>query len=627
MPVLNNTKFIDNESSCCYASGYGYNLLNNNNATTTCQDTDTDGVNCSIIGTSIATQVLDIGYWRASTSTTDVRKCWLPAACNNTATIAAIDSTSNATILSAIGTSSSSSATSSSAAVVSVLSGSNPYCTPGYKGPCKCYDGASFCSGFATTAYVHVQDCAVCAEGYSSSSIGYECAQCNSDNRVTIYTAIAIVAVIIFLGLCYVVYATLNLGDGQDAASTLRHSSSNSTGCCNCRQMLAKFHLLARFPWNKLRIPIVAFQIVTQFIGITGLPIPEFYQRFLGWTDVFNFNIGWLLSLSCMTKLNFYERLLLTTLSPIAAVLILGFIYMCIDCKPVEQVSASRQRVGGHTRRLIVLKEKLYLVFLAMTFLIYSTVSTAVFQTFACDRTDDDVHTNVTTSYLRADYSIQCGTVKHNLYRYYAYIMIAVYPVGIPVMYSWLLYTSKEHHNSADTAKDDQRKHIPQLKTTKFLWKSYSKDFYYWEVIECVRRLLLTGAVVFIVPGTAAQAAISCIMAVFTMVVALYYKPHYDPLDGQIYTGGSVIIFLSMFLSLAMRTDVSNETHYSQNVFAIVLVVLNGVMLAAACFQVLFVGYRAMRRPAAAVDEANIELAIGTGNSAAAASTVPAASH
>jgi hypothetical protein len=40
MPVLNNTKFIDNESSCCYASGYGYNLLNNN-ATTTCQDTDT----------------------------------------------------------------------------------------------------------------------------------------------------------------------------------------------------------------------------------------------------------------------------------------------------------------------------------------------------------------------------------------------------------------------------------------------------------------------------------------------------------------------------------------------------------------------------------------------------------
>jgi Transient receptor potential (TRP) ion channel len=266
-----------------------------------------------------------------------------------------------------------------------------------------------------------------------------------------------------------------------------------------------------------------------------------------------------------------------------------------------------------------------------MTFLIYSTVSTAVVQTFACDRTDDDVHTNVTTSYLRADYSIQCGTLKHDLYQYYAYLMIAVCPLGIPVMYSWLLYTTEEHHNSAE---DDQRKHIPELKATKFLWKSYSKDFYYWEVIECVRRLLLTGAVVFIVPGTAAQAAIACVMAVLTMVVALYYKPHYDRLDGQIYTGGSVIIFLSMFLSLAMRTDVSNETHHSQNVFAIVLVVLNGIMLAAACIQVLIVGYRAMRpkekatqQTPAAVDEANIELAARTDNSTAAAAAVAAVSH
>jgi hypothetical protein len=84
-------------------------------------------------------------------------------------------------------------------------------------------------------------------------------------------------------------------------------------------------------------------------------------------------------------------------------------------------------------------------------------------------------------------------------------------------------------------------------------------------------------------------------MAVFSMVVTLYYRPHVDPRDGQIYMVGALIIFLSMFLSLAMRTDVSNETHYSQSVFAVVLVVLNGVMLTAACFQVLLVGYRAMR--------------------------------
>jgi hypothetical protein len=115
-------------SDCCYNTQYS-----DGSSCIPC----IDGVNCSTIGTNIATQVLDIGCWRASTNTTDVRKCWLPAACNNTATIAAINSTSNATILSTT------SSVSSSAAVVSVLSGSNPYCTPGYKRPCE-YDYCNF---------------------------------------------------------------------------------------------------------------------------------------------------------------------------------------------------------------------------------------------------------------------------------------------------------------------------------------------------------------------------------------------------------------------------------------------------------------------------------------------------
>jgi hypothetical protein len=74
---------------------------------------------------------------------------------------------------------------------------------------------------------------------------------------------------------------------------------------------------------------------------------------------VFNFNLGWLLSLSCLAKTNFYERLLLTTLSPIAAGLILKFIYMCIDRTSPVQVSASHHAIGSKIVRLTALKEKL----------------------------------------------------------------------------------------------------------------------------------------------------------------------------------------------------------------------------------------------------------------------------
>jgi hypothetical protein len=415
---------------------------------------------------------------------------------------------------------------------------------------------------------------------------------------------------VLIVAVCFVIYAAMNC---------------DSKGCCSCGQTIAKF------PWNKLRIPIVAFQIVTQFVGTTGQPLPAFYQRFLGWTDVFNFNLGWLLSLSCVTKINFHKRLLIITASPLVVAGILGFIYAVVAHKLKMYRERNPGAASRRPARLEKLKNRLYLVFLAMPFLIYSTVSTTVLQTFACERVDN-VNPSATAQYLRADYSIQCDTDKHKAFQYYAAVMVVVYPFGIPLFYCWLLYTTKHHHintikndaqqESAMTdapvtvcqrivqqlrrARDlmfgtdvilshDPRKLKPELKATKFLWKNYSTGFYYWELIECVRRFLLTGAVVFIEPGTAAQSAIACVLAVFTMVIAMYYRPHADPRDGLIYTAGSLIIFLSMFLSLLMKTDVSKETHDSQKAFAAVLVLLNVMMAAVTFFQVLIVGCRAAR--------------------------------
>ena len=38
-------------------------------------------------------------------------------------------------------------------------------------------------------------------------------------------------------------------------------------------------------------------------------------------------------------------------------------------------------------------------------------------------------------------------------------------------------------------------------------------DLYYYEVVECGRRMLLTGVLIFIAPHTATQVAMACIFA------------------------------------------------------------------------------------------------------------------
>jgi hypothetical protein len=93
------------------------------------------------------------------------------------------------------------------------------------------------------------------------------------------------------------------------------------------------------------------------------------------------------------------------------------------------------------------------------------------------------------------------------------------------------------------------------LKETRFLWQAYKPSMYYWEVVECARRLLLTGFVVFIFPGTAAQAAVACMLAVLSMVVEAKFSPLLESADAMLYMTGCIIIFLSMFMSLLIRGE------------------------------------------------------------------------
>jgi hypothetical protein len=426
-------------------------------------------------------------------------------------------------------------------------------------------------------------DCAVCAKGYSKS-IGYQCTQCKTGTKAAIYSALAILLATFLLAIWYLIIQLLGLSDGQDAITNF--------AAVNVMQKVASL------PWDKLRIPLVAFQIVTQFISITGLPLPNIYRRFLSWTDVFNLNLGWLLSLSCLTHIDFYQKLLITTLGPFAAAAALICTHTAVRYKnqvrAVTEYTSQRITQPTRTSRLEKALAKHYLVFLAMTFLIYSTVSTTVFQTFACDRLDEDINTAVTTRFLRADYSIQCDTHEHKMYKAYAAIMVIIYPLGIPALYAWLLWSNRHKlssNNESSVHMLDRNRDV-SLRPTRFLWKTYTPQMYYWEVVECLRRLLLTGAIVFVKPGTRAQVTIACILAVISLTVALYCQPHVDTLDGQIYTVGALIIFLSMFLSLAMKTDSTTETKASQNAFAVVLIILNVIMIGAAVLQMILVGRR-----------------------------------
>ncbi|CAN0492669.1 unnamed protein product, partial [Laminaria digitata] len=168
---------------------------------------------------------------------------------------------------------------------------------------------------------------------------------------------------------------------------------------------------------------------------------------------------------------------------------------------------------------------------------VFTSASSAVFKTFACD--DGVVNGE---SYLRADYSISCQSRRHGFFRLYAGLMILVYPIGIPALFLFVLWTKRELLNprvySGGKPEGDgvnnrvkARMEHPELVPFMFLWRDFGPDLYYYEVVECGRRILLTEVLIFIAPHTSIQAAMACIFAFVSLLGFELMRPHADPAD------------------------------------------------------------------------------------------------
>ncbi|CAM9131339.1 unnamed protein product, partial [Hapterophycus canaliculatus] len=111
------------------------------------------------------------------------------------------------------------------------------------------------------------------------------------------------------------------------------------------------------------------------------------------------------------------------------------------------------------------------------------------------------------------------------------------------------------------------------------LWSPYQPRRYYFEVVECGRRIALTGLAVFLFPGTAAQVALEVVLAAVFIGVSEKLSPFADPLDAWLYRCGTWVVFFTMYLGLLLKVDASDDDSQSQVVFAKLLIAAHVCMI------------------------------------------------
>ena len=193
--------------------------------------------------------------------------------------------------------------------------------------------------------------------------------------------------------------------------------------------------------------------------------MPASVASLLNVFDVLNLSIDALgLPLSCLQLGSFFNQLLFLVLSPcVLGLLILSF-------SLAVEVLTKRKAASFKAGLLRALPYLLYLLFFA-----FPLISSRAFQAFDCEEFDDS------TRFLRADYSLACYDTEHGRVVSLAWVAIALYPLGVPLLYLTLLLFARK----AILAE----KPTELSRSLTFLHQDYTPPMFWWELVEILKKV------------------------------------------------------------------------------------------------------------------------------------------
>ena len=197
--------------------------------------------------------------------------------------------------------------------------------------------------------------------------------------------------------------------------------------------------------------------------------MPSSVAALLNAFDFLNLSIdAFGLPLSCVQLGSFFDQLLFLVLLP--GVLVL----LTLVCSLGIEVRTEREAASLKAGTIRALPYLLYILFFA-----FPLVSSRAFQALECEDFFYD-GTGKATRFLRADYSLDCDDAEYRQVSDLAWLAIALYPVGVPVLYLTLLLCARK------AIRTEQPTALSRSLT--FLHQDYELSMYWWEMVDISKK-------------------------------------------------------------------------------------------------------------------------------------------
>jgi hypothetical protein len=253
-------------------------------------------------------------------------------------------------------------------------------------------------------------------------------------------------------------------------------------------------------------------------------------------SSFFNFGLMQMFRINCAVELSAYHHLLLQTLAPPVVMLA---IFLFVQLKLAMQTVYSQY--SGYRRKL---QSQGIRACLLVMLLVYPSVCRTILFMLKTRRIGE-------TYYMESEMSTAAEGDAHQAWMLYTYMMILVYPVGVPVMLFSVLFVHRKHLDDPAV----------QLKIG-FLVEGIAPENWYHEITELIRKLILSSVIIFVRPGTVTQIAVAIFVSAGFAVYHFLAQPFVEKSADHLQTACLLQLTMLLFagLLLSANTGLSQGT-------------------------------------------------------------------
>ena len=447
--------------------------------------------------------------------------------------------------------------------------------------------------------------CSVCSNGYSRQF--NRCVKCSKPIIVILEFFGYIAAFILF---CFIILLT----DKMLISSAYNGGHRNRT--------------FADIVISSFKILIGFYQILLSLLhAFSNISWPQGLLRTMSALDYIQFEVLRVPSLRCIKPeweidvvKEFWFVLIITLTIPALSVIYFLLKACFLRFQEIDSFKLKRKRIKCGVNCI-----KFVALFLFTT---YPLTSTKIFQILPvschsfCTAKHDGVCVH-TLSYLRSDYSIPCPTFgSHRSAMVAAYCSLVI-PFGLPIVL-WLLlwrYAPTKQLPKSDTngcsldislsdtlegidPTDDylalpincsysnitSSSHLSAeensvfLQALKFAYENYHQRCWFWEVIEMIRKFVMTVGVALLFSQTKLGLSSAIVLAVLFALLHAAKKPMKDKFENFVQLVSLLTVPINLSVGAVLQTDLSDDSRYFSDVseswlLGIFLMFLNSLLI------------------------------------------------